>query len=235
MIRLFVDHPLHTNITVPLTEKAAHYLTHVMRCTDKDMILCFNGTDGEWACMLNLQNKKKPTLETQKQTRTQTHPTPCVLCPALIKKDNMDLVFQKATELGVTDIYPLLTEHTAHPHFNKPHAEAIIKEAAEQSERLDIPILHDPLKIADAYKNLCDKFTCCCMAERMDESRSLPTTAPVAFFVGPEGGWSSKEMEFFKVHPFIFFHSDVGILRAETASIGILAAWQFTQQHFTKK
>ncbi len=226
MIRLFVDHPLAPKMIVPLSEKSIHYLIHVMRCKDQDSILCFNGKDGEWRGILNMPTKKKIALELQEKTREQIKRPPCILCPALIKKDNMDLVLQKATELGATDIYPLLSDHTVHTHFNFSHAESILREAAEQSERLDIPHLHAPEKIAVVHKELAS-CTCCCLAERMDKLCALPSKGSIAFFVGPEGGWSPKEMAFFKQKNFTFFHSDVGILRAETASIGILAAWQF--------
>ncbi|MBQ3695971.1 MAG: 16S rRNA (uracil(1498)-N(3))-methyltransferase [Alphaproteobacteria bacterium] len=227
MIRLFVQSPLKTGVRVVLDEKSSHYLVHVMRCHSNDELLCFNGMDGEWLCQLELPAKKQGVLSIKKQIRKQ-EPTPfCALCPALIKKDNMDLVFQKATELGVSDIYPLITDHTVHSHLNRSHAESIIKEAAEQCERLSLPILHEPTTIKDLKKSLPKDCEICCLSEREGSISCLPTDKKMAFVIGPEGGWSTKEKAFFRDQKFMLFHSDVGILRAETASIAILAHWQF--------
>lgn len=230
MIRLFVQQPLKKNIQIPLNDKDLHYLIHVMRCKTQDQILCFNGIDGEWLSQIEVVAKKKALLNLIEQTRKQDTMDYCAICPALIKKDNMDLVFQKATELGATDIYPLVTDHTVHPHLNRPHAEAIIKEAAEQCERLSLPILHEPLKLTDLFCKLPKDCCCCCLAERSNGTSLPQTKTKIAFLVGPEGGWSTKEQQFFLDKKITLFHSDIGILRAETASIAILAHWQFLKQ-----
>lgn len=235
MIRLFVDTPLKSQSIIPLDEKRFHYLCHVMRCQAQDEILCFNGQDGEWLCSLELSTRKSATLKVLRQTRPQKVPTFCALCPALIKKDNMDLVLQKATELGVTDIYPLITEHTSHANFNQAHANLIVQEAAEQCERLTLPIVHEATQITSVLKKLPQNCTRCCLAERNDSSDSLPTSGPIAFFVGPEGGWSQKEIHFFSSNAFVQLHFDVGILRAETASIAILSCWQIGRHLHIKK
>ena len=107
------------------------------------------------------------------------------------------------------------------------HAEAIVKEAAEQCERLSLPTIHDPIHLADLFKRLPKDAVCCCLEERNHGTTLPPSTTKIAFLVGPEGGWSEKEKTFFKHQNILFFHSDVGILRAETASIAILAHWQF--------
>ena len=227
MIRLYVSQPLKKSAQIPLDDKAAHYLVHVMRCQPQDQILCFNGEDGEWIGQLDIPSKKKTLLNLINQTRPQQNLDFCALCPALIKKDNMDLVFQKATELGVTDIYPLITDHTVHAHLNWAHAQAIIKEAAEQCERLSLPTLHEPCRVADLLQKLPGDCVCCCLEER-DAGKPLPApTTKIAFLIGPEGGWSNKEKQFFQAHNILSFHADIGILRAETASIAILAHWQF--------
>ncbi len=236
MIRLFVSNELGMGADVALDEKACHYLLNVMRQKSGDKILCFNGRSGEWLAEIQLQGKKKASLHLLEQTRAQETPDFCAICPALIKKDNFDFVLQKATELGVTDIFPLLTDHTVHPRLNQAHAEAICTEAAEQSERLTLPIVHTPCRIADLPSKLpadCGYFY---LSEREsgDKNPRLPKKA--AFLVGPEGGWSEKEKDFFKVHSnFIPLHFEGGILRAETASVAILACWQCGRQLNWKK
>lgn len=235
MIRLFVRTSLQKDALVSLDEKTQHYLLHVMRCRDKDEILCFNGLDGEWLCRLNFPNKKHLSLVVVRQLQKQRNPNFCALCPALIKKDNMDLVLQKTTELGITDIYPLITEHTVHAHFNAAHAEAVVKEAAEQCERLTLPIIHKPDRLENILKQLPKGCVPCCLAERNEGSDPLPNKGSVAFFVGPEGGWSQKELQFFEHQKFTHLHFDVGILRAETASIAILSCWQIGRFLLGKK
>lgn len=234
MIRLFVTNKLKTQNPIPLDEKAQHYLCHVMRLHSNDELLCFNGEDGEWLAHLDIQDKKHAHLCPEKQIRPQDNPEFLALCPALIKKDNFDLVLQKATELGVTDIYPLLTEHTAHPHFNQSHAELIVREAAEQSERLTVPRIHVPLKLNQLQKTLPKECTICHLAERIQQANVIPDSGKIAFVVGPEGGWSEDETIFLQKN-FIGIHFDIGILRAETASLAILSCWQLGRSLNWKK
>ena len=235
MIRLFINHPLSCNAKCSLDDKASHYLVHVMRCKIGDAVLCFNGQDGEWQAELEISGKKQTSLVVKKQTRPQQNQPFCALCPALIKKDNIDLVLQKATELGVTDIYPLITDHTVHPHFNLAHANLIVQEAAEQCERLTLPTIHSPVKLNEISKILPDDCLYCYLSERKNTTMSLPLDGKIAFFVGPEGGWSKKELLFFNKHQFLPIHFDVGILRAETASIAILSCWQIGRKLYMKK
>ena len=154
MIRLFVSNSLTPNKAFSLDEKALHYLLHVMRLKQDDQILCFNGQVGEWCARLDIRSKKSVSVIPQKQIRLQKTPEFLAICPALIKKDNFDFVLQKATEIGVTDIYPLITDHTVHAHFNKMHADLIVQEAAEQSERLTLPTIHEPIQLQQIKKNI---------------------------------------------------------------------------------
>lgn len=235
MIRLFTDYPLIADETIELSEKTHHYLVHVMRCQSGDEVLCFNGKDGEWSATLQITSKKQSTLHIIQQTRSQQKVPFCALCPALIKKDNMDLVLQKATELGVTDIYPLITDHTVHAHFNQEHARLIVQEAAEQCERLSVPVIHPPVKLPQLFTQLPKSCAGFYLAERSDSQNTLPATGELAFLVGPEGGWSQKELSFLEKSPFQPLHFSVGILRAETACLAILACWQIGRELHLKK
>ena len=236
MIRLFVRQNLEKNISFPLDEKAAHYLLHVMRLKQGDEILCFNGVDGEWKTRIEIKNRKNVLATPITQIRAQEHPDFLALCPALIKKDNFDFVLQKATELGVTDIFPLLTDHTVHPHFNQAHAELVVREAAEQSERLTLPTIHQPLPLSKLKAALPKECILCYLAERKTQENHLPRTGKIAFLVGPEGGWSEKETAFLQENSHILgLHFDCGILRAETASIAILSCWQIGRSLNWKK
>jgi len=235
MIRLFIAQPLSKTTQILLNDKQNHYLLHVMRCKAGDEILCFNGQDGEWLCLLQMKTKKQICPTVTKQIRPQTNQHFCALCPALIKKDNMDFVLQKATELGVTDIYPLITDRTVHPHFNQEHARLIVQEASEQCERLTIPIIHPPVSLTQVHKLLPKSCICYYLAERAHDTQGLPAQGNLAFFVGPEGGWSLEEISFFEKNTYHPLHFSIGILRAETACIAILACWQIGREICIKK
>ena len=236
MVRLFVSDALVSNHLILLTDRDVHYVLHVMRQKVGDEILCCNGTDGEWRCRLQQKNKKEYFVIPQQQLRPQQDPPFLALCPALIKKDNFDFVLQKATELGVTDIYPLLTEYTAHPHFNAEHAALVVKEAAEQSERLTLPQIHQPLKLPQLQKKLPQNCCCYYLEERKQESNIIYPDKMAAFLVGPEGGWSPSEKEFLVQQPQYYgLHFETGILRAETASRAILSCWQLAPALNRKK
>ena len=234
MIRLFVDCPLSANVQVTLDNKKQHYLLHVMRCKEDDFILCFNGQDGEWRCRLKT-SKKQAALIAIEQARPQVTSPFCALCPALIKKDNMDLVLQKATELGITDIYPIISDRTVHAHFNRAHAQSVVQEAAEQCERITLPIIHEPTALKQLVKLLPKTCTNYYLAERATQTNTLPQKGDLAFFVGPEGGWTPQEIAFFEKNAFHPLHLSVGILRAETASIAILSCWQIGREICLKK
>ena len=225
MIRLYLTDSLSPNKNLSLSEFHIHYLLHVMRRHTGDIISVFNGKDGEWSALISKLDKKSGTLSLQTQTRTQTETIPLILCPALIKKENMDLVIQKATELGVSDIYPLLTDRTVIGKLNLERAQSLAIEASEQSERLSVPTIHTPLKLID-FLNQHRDLTPVCLSER-GETNLSPSPKPFAFCIGPEGGWTPAELESFKHYHASFWHLGNTILRAETASIVALACASF--------
>ena len=144
-----------------------------------------------------------------------------------IKKENFDWVLEKATELGVTDIYPLLTDRTVVSKLNLERAQTIVREASEQCERLNIPTIHTPLKLKDLFKTLPQDIQPVCLSERGITSSPLNEKEHYAFCVGPEGGWTPEELSLFEKNKALFWHLGTTILRAETASISALACCQF--------
>ena len=226
MIRLFTTYFLTANTSVSLTENQHHYLLHVMRLQAGDPVLLFNGTDGEWQANITVLSKKEGLLSVQHQTRPQSTPRSLILCPALIKKEPMDWVFQKATELGVTAIYPLITERTVVSRLNLDRARLIVTEAAEQSERLSVPVLFDPMRPADLFRHLPGDVQPICLTERGETTFQSSLKSP-AILIGPEGGWSPAELELFHRSEVAFWHLGDTILRAETAALAALACCQF--------
>jgi len=227
MIRLFLDSDLRSSNSVALSPEQVHYLFHVMRRQVGDSLLVFNGRDGEWQAMISCLDKKKGNLTLTRQSRAQSPARSLILCPALIKKEPFDFVLQKATELGVSDIYPLITERTVVNRLNIERANTILTEASEQSERLTVPTLHAPAPLTEVLSHLPKGTVPVCLAERGQTTYPLTPDKTYVFFVGPEGGWTPAELDLFQQKGALFWHLGDTILRAETASLAALACYQF--------
>lgn len=228
MIRLFVENDLKEDAEFLLPEKQAHYVRHVMRLSEGEKVLLFNGKEGEWESVLFLKGKKEAGVLVKSLKRNQQNLKPCGLAFALIKKENTDFVLQKATELGVTDVFPILTRRTVVRNFNEQRAKSILIEAAEQCERLDVPVLHPLKELSLFMSEIPSHYTPVHLAERSLESDLLSPSITPLFIVGPEGGFTSEENEqLFKMPTVKIVHLGQTVLRAETASIAVLSAWQF--------
>lgn len=227
MIRLFVSNDLTQGAQFPATEPQYHYLAHVMRAAIGDDVLLFNGRDGEWQAKIVEITKKTLVFMPERQTRPQSDEAPATstLYFAPIKKDKMEFVIQKATELGVGTLCPVLTAHAVVDKVNpdKMHLQAV--EAAEQSERLSVPEVL-PLVSLKQLLATWQSGTLYVLSERDESTDTIDANAPAAFLVGPEGGFAKEELMLLKSHPFVrFIHLGRRILRAETASVAILSVW----------
>lgn len=228
MIRLFVSDVLQQDKNVALTDNQVHYLMHVMRQKEGNLVRVFNGKNGEWEAVIKTLSKKNGEIIPVKQIKCQPISKTIILCPALIKKENMDFVLQKAVELGVSHIYPLITRRTVVNKFNKERANLILREAAEQCERLSVPELSNPVRLKDLLSVLPENTCVVCLAERMENTKKIQRQEPIAFCVGPEGGWDKDELKWMTMQPQITFcHLGQEILRAETASVAVLSAFNF--------
>lgn len=226
MIRLFTSNSLQQNVAVPATDKQVHYLYHVMRRSVSDEILLFNGQDGEWIARIDELNKKKGIFVPISQTRAQTNEAGAVLAVALIKKDCFDFILQKATELGVKKIIPLITDRTVIHQLSLDRANLIVTEAAEQCERLTIPDIEKP-QLLKAFLNTASPETLVYLSERGESTTTLNCDKNICFIIGPEGGWSPEELQLFEHKKISALNLGQLILRAETAAISILAAHRF--------
>src|SRR5258708_34409148 len=145
--RLFIEADLAGGIEAPLSEAQAHYLRHVMRRADGAPLLVFNGRDGEWRATLALRGKKAAVALVGECTREQAAEPDLWLCFAPIKRARIDYVAEKATELGVAVLQPVLTEHTIVERVNTERLRANAIEAAEQTERLTVPDVRLPVDL----------------------------------------------------------------------------------------
>lgn len=235
-LRLHVEADLAEGASVALDDRQARYVRTVMRRASGDPLLLFNGRDGEWLGHLAIQAKGRVLAALERQTRSQANGPDLWLMLAPLKRGPMDLVMEKATELGVGAIWPVSTRRTVVDRLKPDRLRSIMIEAAEQCGRLDLPRL---LPLASLDAALADwpagrRLMMC------DESRESPPVAealgalddarrraPWAILVGPEGGFERSELDALKKLAFVTpVALGQQVLRAETAAIAALACWQ---------
>ena len=224
--RLFVTDKLAKGVRVVLSEPQSHYLAHVMRVRLKDEVLLFNGTDGEWKSEVCDISKKQVSVNVDVQTREQDKNSDVWLCFAPVKKDNTDLIVQKATELGVGCLCPVITKRTITSKVNMDRMRLLAIEASEQSERLSVPSVLEPQKLDVLLKNWDTSRELYYLSERQEAKAIKEFHEKSAFLVGPEGGFDQFEIDmlsnFSNAHA---IHLGRRILRAETACMASLVIW----------
>ena len=231
MIRLYVTPDLSPTAAVAPTPEQSRYLTGVMRLSQGDHLLVFNGRDGEWRATITEFTKRGVVLTCQDQTRPQAIGPDLDLVIALVKKSRVETIVEKAAELGVRRIRPTITRRTNVEKVRLDRLDAITMEAAEQTGRLDVPVVDDPEKleaILDGWDPARRLMFC-------DETGGAPATSalqtagsgPWAILIGPEGGFAPEERERLRSSPYTTAVSlGPRILRADTAAIAAMTLWQ---------
>ncbi len=239
-IRLHVAHPLAQGQTVPLSDAQAHYLFGVMRLGVGAVISLFNGRDGEWDGAVVQAGKRAGMLAVQGQTAPLMAPPDLWLLFAPVKKARTDMIVEKAVELGVARIVPVLTDHTNAERLRTDKMCAHVIEAAEQCGATHVPDVAAPQKLASvlggwpAGRDLwfCDETRRGDAAgDAVGRAANAETgRAAGAVLIGPEGGFSPAERAHLATLPFATGISlGPRILRAETAAIAALTLWQVTR------
>ena len=232
--RLYFDMPLNEGVTLILPKEQAHYLGNVLRKREGDEVRLFNGQDGEWRAEIANMSKKTTEVFIKDQLRM---PGPCpdiTLCFALVRKHRTQFIIEKATELGVRTLQPVLTARTQFPKFNIDKARLQAIEAAEQTERLDLPTIEPLVKLDALISNWNSKRPLIFADEAGEAMPALSAlkslSEPSAILIGPEGGFTPQEREMIRDYSFV---SPVSlgprILRADTAAVSLLTLWQAVQ------
>lgn len=222
-IRLFVPGPLSAGAEIALFEAQSHYLANVMRAAAGEELRVFDGVSGEWRAAVTQISRKAVGLTVLAQTRPQAPEPDAWLCFALLKRAKTDMVVEKATELGVSVIQPIITARTNADHVNLARLRAIAIEAAEQCERLAVPEIREPVQLGRLMANWPERQLFVA-DERRTGTLLGGGDGPVALMTGPEGGFTETELEAIARAPQVTRVS-LGrrILRAETAAIAGLA------------
>ena len=240
MIRLYlIDTPDFGNgLALTLPVEQGRYLAAVMRKGVGDDIAVFNGRDGEWLARITEAGKKTVRIVLIERTRPQTTGQGPVLLIALVKRARLETIVEKATELGASAIQLVISRRTNADHTNVERLQLIAQEAAEQTERLDVPQVLPPVKLDKLLADMTYSavfFGDEDSTHEGDARQTLPMLKAIevsspsasAILIGPEGGFDDAERTALRslanVHP---VNLGPRILRADTAAISALTLFQ---------
>lgn len=230
--RLYVPSSLAVP-SVTLDADRAHYLRNVLRLEKGSRVAVFNGTDGEYAARIASLGKGSASLAVEEKRREPGAEPDLWLVFAPIKRARLDFIAEKATELGVSGLWPVYTQHTIVGRVNQDRLLATAIEAAEQSERLSIPQIFEAAKLDEVLARwpkerrliLCDESGG--GGPIADVLAKEDPRQPRAVLIGPEGGFARAELDAIRKLPFV---TPVGlgprVLRADTAALAALAIVQ---------
>ena len=225
--RLYVETPLGPGARVQLDAAQANYLGNVMRLKQGDRLLLFDGASGEWLAEIAETGKKRMTLTVIEPTRPQEAVPDLWLAFAPVKKGRVDWLVEKAVELGVERLLPVVTQRTIVDKLNLERMRAHIVEAAEQCGRTALATIEAPVKL-DALLKARDPARTLYFADESGGASAATAFAPgpALILTGPEGGFTPDEAAAIHSAP----HSTAislgpRILRAETAALAAISAW----------
>ena len=234
-IRLYFPGKLSLEDPVKLENKQVHYLINVMRKKIDDSILVFNSVNGEFLAKISDIYKNTIIINIIKKIRDVKIENDIWLLFAPVKKSPTEYIVQKATELGVSKIIPVITERTITKNLNLKRMQDIAIESSEQCERITIPEVCAVKKLKDLIPNWDNDriiFFCDETIRNNDvvktDLQNLSTKSFGAILVGPEGGFSINETNYLREKKFIR-PIDLGprILRSDTAVIAALSLWHY--------
>ena len=223
-IRLFFPKSLSINLKDKLDKSQSHYVSKVMRIKENEVFSLFNSS-GEWEAKIISISKSSIEFNITKQLRQKEYPKELWLAFSPIKSNYFNFMIQKATELGVTKFLPIIFDRTVVRKINKERLEKVIIEAAEQSNRINVPSIEEPKSLK---KFLDDKKMDLIFTDLNSKTNKLDlkklTNNPSCIIVGPEGDFSETEREeILSYNGVQAIKINENILRSETAVISALS------------
>tara|TARA_B100001123_G_scaffold446213_1_gene599923 strand:- start:829 stop:1554 length:726 start_codon:yes stop_codon:yes gene_type:complete len=199
--RLYINSQISPDLLINIKNKQHHYLKNVMRIKINDTIRIFDGVTGEWLSIVLSVNKNNTILRVFEKTKKMIKGFDLWLIFSPIKKYRINIIIQKATELGVTKIIPCLTDYSNIRSININNLQLNAIEAAEQSERLDVPKIEKPIQLNALLKSWPKNRNLIFCDEKLDKKQSFVKSLILlkndkkkwAVIVGPEGGFSVTE------------------------------------------
>jgi 16S rRNA (uracil1498-N3)-methyltransferase len=243
--RLYVEDYLSAGAIVALNEDQARYLGQVLRLGEHGKVRVFNGREGEWTAEIARAGKRGLALSVGAPLREQTSASALQLLFSPLKRHATDWLIEKSTELGVGALLPVIAKRTVSETVRIDRLSAIAREAAEQTERLDVPEVREPASLPKAL----DRWPADRLLIYADEAgddagqpwggaagrggplldaiAALPRGGALSLLIGPEGGFDPEERRMLRALPFVIPVSlGPRILRAETAAVAALAVIQ---------
>lgn len=224
--RLFVREPLAEDAAVELDSNQANYLGNVLRMTEGAELLLFDGRSGEWLAWIAQAGKKRMQLSVERRTREPESIPDLWLAFAPVKRAQTDWLVEKATELGIAKLIPVITQRTIVERVKLDRLESIAIEAAEQCGRTRLPEIAEPMPLDQLLSNSPDR-----PLYFADESGGEPVAeafrpGPATILTGPEGGFTDEERARVRATPgAVPISLGPRILRAETAALASIAAY----------
>jgi 16S rRNA (uracil1498-N3)-methyltransferase len=234
LTRVYVEDALSPGARIELDDAPSHHVAVVLRAGEGDALHLFNGRDGEWRAAITRIAKGAVTVVVERQTAPQRNVPDVHLLAAPVKRTPFDYLVQKATELGVARIRPVITRRTIVDRVNEDRMRANAIGAAEQSSRLDVPAIDAPVALHKLFQNWpADRRVMFC-----DEAGdALPAAEALAkagrgswaILTGPEGGFDPAEREMIRTLS-VTVPVALGprIMRADTAALAAITIWQST-------
>ena len=227
-IRLFFSESLYINLKSKLDKTQSHYIHKVMRIKEGQNFSLFNQS-GEFEAKVENIIRGIVEFSVEKKLRSADNPTEIWLAFTPIKLNYLNLMIQKATELGVTRFIPLLTDHTVVRKINEKRIKKIIVEASEQSNRLNLPTLDKLKNLEEFLKENIDITIHFGDLNSKNKKIDIKRDEPLCILIGPEGDFSIKEREIIsKMKNIIPININKNILRSETAAISMISIISYT-------
>lgn len=228
-VRLFVRGPLAAGSEIECDRSQSNYLRNVMRFVEGDEILVFDGWSGEWRAKVVLRGKRDCALRVMEQVRPQEAGPDIHYLFAPLKRARLDYMVQKATELGVAALRPVITHRTDVSRVNVGRARANVIEAAEQCGVLRLPEVHEPVSLGsllDSWnpeRRIVFADECASTASPVEALLGIQS-GPLAVLVGPEGGFDQQERDRLLGLSFVTPVSlGPRVMRADTAAVTVLS------------
>ena len=222
-IRLFFPKSLSLNLTDKLDKSQSHYVSKVMRVKENEVFSLFNNS-GEWEAKILNISKSIVEFNVTKQLRQKENKREIWLAFSPIKSNYFNFMIQKATELGVTKFFPIIFDRTIVRKINKERLEKVIIEAAEQSNRINLPIIEEPQKLKKFLNKEMDLIFTDINTNNTKINLKKLTAKPICVIIGPEGDFSEEErIEILKFNGVQPIKINENILRSETAVISALS------------
>jgi 16S rRNA (uracil1498-N3)-methyltransferase len=233
--RIHVAGPLAPGREISLPEQAGQHLVRVLRLEVGASFVIFDGSGGEFTAEIAATGKQVRARVLSHDAVERESPLDITLLQGIARGERMDLIVQKATELGVTRIVPVIAERSVVKvdaklrERKREHWQSIVISACEQCGRNRVPAVGAPLSLGDAIQGLPAGGSRCLLAADAQETLSATASAsrgPVALLIGPEGGLADNERKFAHANQFVACRLGPRIMRTETAGLAALAALQ---------